>query len=90
VRACLDVAARDRAFWTVFIEPWGESLHDPELAALNARTSTRARRLIAAGIGPGIGLSLQLTFGGGLMPLPRAVRLAEDALVRYLKPEEEG
>ena len=50
VRACLDVAARDREFWTVFIELWGESLHDRTLAAVNARTYARARRLIAAGI----------------------------------------
>jgi AcrR family transcriptional regulator len=53
VRACLDVAARDREFWTVFIELWGESLHDRTLAAVNARTYTRARRLIAAGIRKG-------------------------------------
>ena len=50
VRACLDVAARDREFWTVFIELWGESLHDRTLAAVNAHTYARARRLIAAGI----------------------------------------
>src|SRR5215510_12651701 len=31
VRACLQVAARDREFWTVFIELWGESLHDRAL-----------------------------------------------------------
>ena len=49
-RACLEVAARDREFWTVFIELWGESLHDRALAAANARTYARSRRLIAAGI----------------------------------------
>ena len=53
VRACLDVAARDRQFWTVFIELWGESLHDRALAAVNARTYARSRRLIAAGIARG-------------------------------------
>jgi AcrR family transcriptional regulator len=54
VRACLDVAARDREFWTVFIEFWGESLHDRALAALNARTYARSRRLIARMIAGGI------------------------------------
>lgn len=54
VRACLAVAARDREFWTVFIELWGESLHDRSLAALNARAYTRSRRLIAAAIRRGV------------------------------------
>jgi AcrR family transcriptional regulator len=54
VRACLDVAARDREFWTVFIEFWGESLHDRALAALNGRTYARSRRLIARMIAGGI------------------------------------
>jgi len=54
VRACLEVAARNREFWTVFIELWGESLHDRTLAAVNARTYARSRRLIAAGIRKGI------------------------------------
>ena len=58
VRACLEVAAKDREAWTVFIEFWGETLHDPELAALNARTYARTRRLIgrlvAAGIAEGV------------------------------------
>jgi AcrR family transcriptional regulator len=53
VRACLDVAARDRQFWAVFIELWGESLHDRALAAVNARAYARSRRLIAAGIARG-------------------------------------
>ena len=43
---------------SVFIEFWGETLHDPELAALNARTYARTRRLIgrlvAAGIAEGV------------------------------------
>ena len=32
------------------------------------------------------GLSLQLTFDRGLMTLPRAARLAETVLARYLSP----
>ena len=54
VRACLTVAARDREFWTVFIEFWGETLHDRALAALNARTYARSRRLIARMIAGGV------------------------------------
>ncbi|MEK7370328.1 MAG: TetR/AcrR family transcriptional regulator [candidate division NC10 bacterium] len=54
IRACLDVAARDRQFWTVFIEFWGETLHDPALAALNARSYTRARRLIGRVVAAGV------------------------------------
>jgi TetR/AcrR family transcriptional repressor of bet genes len=54
VRACLEVAARDREFWTVFIELWGESLHDRTLAVVNARAYARSRRLIAAGIRKGV------------------------------------
>jgi AcrR family transcriptional regulator len=54
IRACLEVATRDHEFWTVFIELWGEALHDPELAALNRRAYTRARRLIAAGLAQGV------------------------------------
>ena len=54
VRACLTVAARDREFWTVFIEFWGESRHDRALATLNARTSARSRRLIARMIAGGV------------------------------------
>jgi len=106
VRACLETAVRSRDFWTVFIEFWGEALHDRRLAAVNRQAYARARRLIGAGLGRGIaagrfrrvdleeaaavtlalldGLSLQLTFDRGLMTLPRAARVAETALLRYL------
>jgi AcrR family transcriptional regulator len=106
LRACLKVATESRDFWTVFIELWGEALHDRELARLNRRAYARARRLLAAGVARGIaggafrtvaldeaaavilavvdGLSLQLTFDPDLMPLGRAVRLAEEALAAYL------
>jgi AcrR family transcriptional regulator len=108
LRACLEVATASREFWTVFIELWGEALHDRELARLNRHTYARARRLLAAGVARGSaagafrrvapdeaaavilavvdGLSLQLTFEPSLMPLDRAVRLAEEALVAYLGP----
>ena len=106
LRACLEVATESRDFWTVFIELWGEALHDRELARLNRRAYARARRFLAASVARGTaagafrqvapdeaaavilalvdGLSLQLTFDPDLMPLGRAVRLAEEALGAYL------
>ncbi|HKW95856.1 MAG TPA: TetR family transcriptional regulator C-terminal domain-containing protein, partial [Methylomirabilota bacterium] len=106
VRACLETAVRSRDFWTVFIEFWGEALHDRRLAAVNRQAYARARRLVGAGLTRGIaagqfrrvaleeaaavtlalldGLSLQLTFDRGVMTLPRAARVAETALLRYL------
>jgi AcrR family transcriptional regulator len=105
--ACLKAATETRDFWTVFIELWGEALHDRELARLNRRAYARARRFLAASVTRGIaagtfrrvapdeaaavilalvdGLSLQLTFDPDLMPLGRAVRLAEAALGAYLR-----
>jgi AcrR family transcriptional regulator len=53
LRACLKVATESRDFWTVFIELWGEALHDRELARLNRRTYARARRLLADTIARG-------------------------------------
>ena len=106
IRACLDTAVHRREFWTVFIEFWGEALHDRRLAAVNRRAYARARRLIAAGLAGGAaagglrgvhfeeaaavvlglldGVCLQLTFDRGLMTLPRAARVVEDALAAYL------
>jgi AcrR family transcriptional regulator len=54
IRACLDVARRDREAWTVFIEFWGETLRDRDLARLNRRAYERSRRLIAAGLRRGM------------------------------------
>jgi len=100
------VATESRDFWTVFIELWGEALHDRELARLNRRAYVRARRFLAASVARGTaagtfrrvapdeaaavilalvdGLSLQITFDSELMPLGRAVRLAEEVLGTYL------
>jgi len=108
IRACLETAVESRDFWTVFIEFWGEALHDRRLAAVNRHAYARARRLIgaalvrrrtdgtlrrvdleeAAAVVLGLldGLSLQLTFDRRLMTLPRAARLAETVLTRYLSP----
>lgn len=47
VRACLEVAVRRPEFWVVFVEFWGEMLHDRRLRDLNTAVYTRTRRLLA-------------------------------------------
>jgi AcrR family transcriptional regulator len=54
IRACLEVAVESRDFWTVFIEFWGEALHDRRLAAVNRQAYARARRLIGAPLAQGM------------------------------------
>jgi AcrR family transcriptional regulator len=54
IRACLSVATKEREFWTVFMALWGETLHDPTLAAINRKTYRRARRSIARVIEIGV------------------------------------
>jgi AcrR family transcriptional regulator len=54
VRACLEVAVRRPEVWVVFVEFWGEMLHDRRLRALNAEVYSRTRRLIGRLIGEGV------------------------------------
>ena len=53
VRACLEVAVRRPEFWVVFLEFWGEMVHDRRLRAVNAEVYARTRRLIARLIAEG-------------------------------------
>src|SRR5258705_303486 len=53
IRACLQTAVESRDFWTVFIEFWGEALHDRRLAAVNRQAYARARPLIGAALARG-------------------------------------
>jgi AcrR family transcriptional regulator len=46
IATCLDVAATNREFWVVFVEFWGEMMHDRELAAINAGLYGRMRRVV--------------------------------------------
>ena len=46
VRACLEQAVGDREFWVVFVEFWGQVLHDRKLGQVNADLYERTRRLI--------------------------------------------
>jgi len=54
IRACLETAVESRDFWTVFIEFWGEALHDRRLAAVNRQAYARARRLIGVPLARGM------------------------------------
>lgn len=47
VRACLQTAVSRPEVWVVFVEFWGEMLHDRRLRELNAAVYDRTRRLIA-------------------------------------------
>ncbi|TMQ16769.1 MAG: TetR family transcriptional regulator [Candidatus Rokuibacteriota bacterium] len=54
VRTCLDVAVDRPEFWVVFLEFWGEMVHDRRLRAVNAEVYTRTRRLLARLIADGV------------------------------------
>jgi AcrR family transcriptional regulator len=54
VRACLETAARRPELWVVFLEFWGEMMHDRRLRELNADVYVRTRRVIARLIAEGI------------------------------------
>ena len=54
VRACLEVAVSRPEFWVVFVEFWGEMLHDRRLRDLNTVVYSRTRRLIGRLIAEGV------------------------------------
>jgi AcrR family transcriptional regulator len=53
VRTCLEVALERPEFWVVFLEFWGEMVHDRRLRAVNAEVYTRTRKLIGRLIAEG-------------------------------------
>jgi AcrR family transcriptional regulator len=109
VTACLRLALEEREFWVVFVEFWGEMMHDERLREINAALYRRMRRQIGALVAEGIragtfrrvdsvqaaavilalldGVSLQLTFEPRAFSVAAAVRVCEDALLRYLGRE---
>ena len=109
VTACLRLALEEREFWVVFVEFWGEMMHDARLREINAALYRRMRRQIGALVTEGIragtfrrvdtvqaaavilalldGVSLQLTFEPQAFSVAAAVRVCEDALLRYLGRE---
>lgn len=54
IGACLGLAAEEREFWIVFVEFWGEMMHDRRLRAINAALYARTRRVIGALVGRGV------------------------------------
>src|SRR5438132_1025717 len=54
ITACLRLAVEEREFWIVFVEFWGEMMHDRRLCAINAALYERMRRQIGTLIAQGI------------------------------------
>ena len=54
IGGCLRSAEEDREFWVVFVEFWGEMMHDAELARINASLYRRLRRSLGAVVARGI------------------------------------
>jgi len=54
ITACLRLAVEEREFWIVFVEFWGEMMHDRRLRAINAALYERMRRQIGTLIAQGI------------------------------------
>jgi len=54
VEACLRLAVEERAFWIVFVEFWGEMMHDRRLREINAALYDRTRRQIGAVVAQGV------------------------------------
>ena len=54
IEACLRLAVEERAFWIVFVEFWGEMMHDRRLREINAALYERTRRLIGAVVAQGV------------------------------------
>ncbi len=54
IGACLSVATEAREFWMVFVEFWGEMMHDRTLLRVNAELYERTRRIIGAVVSRGV------------------------------------
>jgi AcrR family transcriptional regulator len=54
IRASLQAAREAREVWVVFVEFWGEMMHDVRLREINAGLYARMRRLIGALITQGV------------------------------------
>ena len=54
ITACLRLAVEEREFWIVFVEFWGEMMHDRRLREINAALYGRMRRQIGALVAQGV------------------------------------
>lgn len=63
IAACLSVATEAREVWVVFVEFWGEMMHDRRLLEINAALYARVRRLIGEVVAQGtrVGLFRRVT-----------------------------
>ena len=50
IRGCLGLAEDSREFWVVFVEFWGEMMHDRRLREINSALYARMRRQIGASV----------------------------------------
>jgi AcrR family transcriptional regulator len=53
IRGCLGLAEDSREFWVVFVEFWGEMMHDQEMSRINAALYERLRRTLGATVALG-------------------------------------
>ena len=53
IRGCLGLAEDSREFWVVFVEFWGEMMHDQEMSRINAVLYERLRRTLGATVALG-------------------------------------
>ena len=54
IGGCLGLADENREFWLVFVEFWGEMMHDAELARVNAALYREFRRTLGALVAHGV------------------------------------
>ena len=54
IHACLESSVAMREVWIVFVEFWGEMMHDTGLRSINAGLYARMRRLIAMPVAQGV------------------------------------
>jgi AcrR family transcriptional regulator len=54
IRGCLGLAEDNRDFWVVFVEFWGEMMHDRALSEINAALYQRLRRTLGVTVRQGI------------------------------------
>jgi AcrR family transcriptional regulator len=54
IRGCLGLADDNREFWLVFVEFWGEMMHDRALQSINAALYKGLRRTLGATVRQGI------------------------------------
>lgn len=54
IEGCLAMADENREFWVVFVEFWGEMMHDKELSRVNAALYRQFRRTLGALVAQGV------------------------------------